>query len=142
MKKIGRPSFKPTPALKQKVATAAGAGMSHEEIALALGIARNTLEKHFEHELSIGAYAKRMEVVQALLRAAKKGNVAAARLYMQLEPQIAAPPAHEGRTSKPAETAPAASPEKLGKKEQANADAVEAHLGTGWEGLLKPQSLQ
>lgn len=117
--------------------------MAHEQIALALGIARNTLEKHFEHELTIGAYAKRMEVVEALRRAAKKGNVAAARLYLQVDPQVAAPP-YQDRTEKPQSADDAAAEPKRGKKEQAQVDAGEAHLGTGWEGLLKPpvQSLQ
>lgn len=115
--------------------------MAHEQIALALGISRNTLEKHFEHELSIGAYAKRMEVFEALRRAAKKGNVAAARLYLQVEPAIACPPGFSDGDQKPQEKAAPA--EKLGKKEQAQVDATEAHLGTSWEGLLKPtQSLQ
>jgi len=136
----GRPSFKPTPNLRQRVAAAAGGGMAHEEIALALGISRNTLEKHFEHELSIGAYAKRMEVVEALRRAAKKGNVAAARLYLQVEPQFAVPPQQPAQPSEPKEAVAA---EKVGKKEQAELDAGGAHLGTGWEGLLKPtQALQ
>lgn len=129
----GRPRFEPTAAMKQKVATAAGAGMAHEEIALALGIARNTLAKHFEHELSIGAYAKRMEVVQAMLRAAKKGNVAAAKAYMQMSPAVSAPP-HPQPEARP----PSPQPEKLGKREQAQADAVTAQQGTDWESLLRP----
>jgi hypothetical protein len=117
--------------MRQRVAVAAGGGMAHEEIALALGIARNTLEKHFEHELTIGAYAKRLEVLEALRRAAKRGNVAAARLYMQVEPRSACPP-QMPPAKEYGET------EKVGKKAQANAEALTAQNGTDWETLLRP----
>jgi hypothetical protein len=127
----GRPEFEATAALKRKVANAAGGGMSHEEIALGLGISRKTLEKHFDHELSVGAYAKRLEVLDAMQRTAKRGNVAAQKAYLQLTPHLAAPP-YEGAQSD--EKPPAA--EKLGKKDQAEADAVTAQDGSQWDGLL------
>lgn len=120
--KSGRPAFKPTAAQRRKVSVAAGAGMSHEEIALGLGIARNTLEKHFEQELSVGAYSRRLEVLDAMHRTAVKGNVAAQKAYVALTPAMAAPPAE---------------PEKpKGKKEQAEADATTAARGTDWDDLL------
>lgn len=100
--------------------------MSHEEIAIGLGISRPTLEKHFVDELSHGAYAKRLEVLDAMHKAAKKGNIAAQKAYMQLTPRVAAP-AHEPEADTP----------KLGKKEQAQADAKTAQRGTDWETLLK-----
>lgn len=133
-KRGGRPEFRPTEAMKRKVAIAAGAGMSHEEIALGLGIARGTLGKHFELELSTGAYEKRLEVLDAMHRTAKKGNVAAQKAYMQLTPRASAPPAPEGGSE------PAPAPKPLGKKDQANADAVTAAVNTEWESLLKPGS--
>jgi hypothetical protein len=97
--------------------------MSHEEIALGLGISRPTLEKYFEAELSTGAYAKRLEVLAAMHGAALKGNVAAQKAYLALEPGLAAPPAE--KTAEP-----------LGKKEQQNKDAVTAAAGTDWADLL------
>lgn len=107
--------------------------MSHEEIAIGLGITRPTLEKHFAHELSTGAYQKRLEVIDAMHRSAKKGNVAAQKAYVSMTPRVAAPPA----------PAPAGKASKVGKKEQAEADAQGAQTGTEWESLLRPSdSLQ
>lgn len=129
---MARPSFKPTPTQRRQVSIAAGAGMSHEEIAIALGIARNTLEKHFTTELSVGALQRRMEVLNAMHVAAKKGNVAAQKAYMAMTPIPVAPPVPEG-DAQPAEK-PAA--KRVGKKEQAQIDATTAAQGTGWEDLL------
>jgi hypothetical protein len=126
----GRPPFKPTAHQRATVAIAAGGGMALNEIAMGLGITRETLHKHFEIELSTGAHAKRLEVIRAMHAAAKRGNVAAAKAYMLLEPASAAPPLP------PPAPAPAKE-EPLGKKDQANRDAVDASKGTGWEGLLQ-----
>lgn len=103
--------------------------MTHEEIALGIGISKPTLEKHFEHELSVGAYQRRLEVLEAMFRKAISGNVAAQKAYAAIEPKPAAPPL-------PADLPADAKPE--GKKAQAQADAVTAAAGTDWEGLLRP----
>lgn len=130
---MARPAFKPTAAQKRTVSIAAGAGMSHEDIALGLGITRPTLSKHFEVELSTGANAKRLEVLVAMFAAAKKGNIAAQKAYMSTVPAIAAPPAaSDGAGTSPAKAA------RLGKKEQADVDAKQAGAGTGWGALLNP----
>ena len=131
---MARPSFKPTAAQRRQVAIAAGGGMSHEEIAIGLSLARNTLEKHFEAELSCGAYAKRLEILQAMHAAAKKGNMTAARAYLSNEPRTAPPPlpAPDAATKTPV----------IGKKAQAQADAVTAGRGTGWDDLLTPTAVQ
>jgi len=122
---MARPAFKPTPMQRRKVSIAAGGGMSHEEIALAMGMSRNTLEKHFDHELSIGAYERRSEVMAAMHKAAVKGNVAAQKAYISLVPHVAAPPA--------AKVTP------KGKKAQAQEDAAGAAKGTDWNELLDPK---
>jgi hypothetical protein len=123
---MARPSFQPTAATLERVATAAGAGMSHEEIALGLGVTRKTLAKHFRRELSMGACRKRIEIIDAMYRAAMRGNVAAQKAYLALEP----------RASAPAASPPSGGQEKLGKKGQANLDAGTAAAGTEWESLL------
>lgn len=128
--KIGRPPFVPSKAQRKRVAIVAGAGMSHEHIALALGISRPTLYKYFEEELTVGAYKCLCEVSEAMFREAKKGNTAAAKVYAQLAPKLAAAPDL---------TAPEL-PE--GKKAQQKADAITAQAGTSWETLLKPISVQ
>ena len=139
-KKIGRPEYKPSPALRAQVAVAAGGGARHCDIAVALGISVPTLRKHFEAELSVVAAARRLEVLRALFRAAKKGNVAAAKAYLALEPESVSPPAEAGAPGEPAAApatkaaGPAGVP--LGKKEQAAADAVTAAVGTEWDSLL------
>ena len=127
-RKRGRPQHRPTVKTREKVATAAGGGMAHEDIALALGISRDTLEKHYARELSVGAAEKRLEVMQALRAAAKKGRVAAIKAYLEHEPFVAPPPAPEP-----------SKPEQKGKKEQAQDAARTAQHGTDWEGDLAPR---
>jgi hypothetical protein len=129
--KMARPEFKPTAAIRKQVAIAAGAGMAHENIALGLGISRTTLLKHFSDELSTGASKKRLEIISAMFATAKKGNVAAQKAYMLLNPQVAAPD-----PEKPAQEKP------VGKKEQAQVDAQNAAKGTDWNDLLAPGTLQ
>lgn len=104
--------------------------MRHEDIAIALGINSDTLRKYYELELSVGANVRRLEALKGLHRAAKRGSSSAAKAYLAIDPQIAAPP----HTPKDAD-APAAEP-KLGKKDQAQADAVSAQDGSQWDGLL------
>lgn len=117
--------------MRRKVSIAAGGGMSHEEIAIGLGISRNTLEKHFERELSVAAYERRLEVLSAMYGAAVKGNVTAQRAYLQVTPRSAAPPAPlQGEEVAPKQPA-------MGKKEQQAADAVTAHVATDWESLMR-----
>ncbi|HEL4115239.1 TPA: hypothetical protein UM349_000445 [Stenotrophomonas maltophilia] len=127
---MARPAHKPTKATQLKVAVAAGGGMRHEEIANALGITIPTLRKHYATELSSGASLKRMEVLAVAFRSAtKKGNTSAARLYLQHSPEFEVAPAA------PEQQAPEATKPE-GKKALANAKAIGAEVGTGWEGLL------
>lgn len=135
----GRPEHAPTPALRRRVSIAAGGGILHEHIALALGISRETLRKYYLEELTVGATLRRMEVLQAQYQAAiKKGSTTAAKAYLAAQPEIEAPPLPEGEREEAAPAAePAAQPgAPVGKKEQAKIDAVTAARGTDWEGLL------
>lgn len=127
---MARPEHKPNAVTRRKVAIAAGGGMRQEDIAIALSISVPTLRKHYETELSVGAAQKRMAVLEAQFQAAtKKGSSAAARIYLEHEPQVAVPP----------EEAKEPKPRAVGKKDKANADAKTAQNGTDWEGLLDPK---
>jgi hypothetical protein len=135
----GRPAHVPTAAMRRNVSIAAGGGVYHEDIAVALGIGTDSLRKHYQHELSVGACQRRMEALCAMHKAAKGGSVAAQKAYMALTPRLAAPPAPAPTAApdKPAPTKP------VGKKEQAQVDAGTAQQGTGWETLLPtPGSVQ
>ena len=130
----GRPAFKPTAAQRRQVSIAAAGGMRHDDIAIAIGVCRDTLAKYFEAELSAGAAARRMEVLQALYLAAKKGSSSAAKAFLAADPTLGVPPL---TAQAPEKVAPAAPPApKLGKKEQAQADAQTAVQGTEWDQLL------
>jgi hypothetical protein len=123
--------FKPTAKQRYSVSIAAGAGVSHEEIALGLGISRPTLGKHFAYELTTGAYKRREEVRNAMFKAAKKGNVAAQKAYAALSPKVAAPPLQPDQPVAPE-----------GKKAQANAAAITAQKGTDWADILPTAPVQ
>lgn len=123
----GRPPFKPTTAQRRQVSIVAAARMPHDKIAAALGITRPTLLKHFDDELTTTATRRRMEVLQAMFVAARKGNVAAMKAFLALqqdEPELPAP--HPALVE----------PKPAGLKEQRDADARTAAVGTEWENLL------
>jgi len=123
---MARPKLNPTREQRRLVSVAAGAGISHEDIAIALEISRSSLGRHFARELTVGAYRCRIDVMVAMYRAALRGSAAAQKGYLALTPRVAVP------------TLP-----KLGKKAQANADAPTAQHGTDWETLLsKGKTLQ
>lgn len=129
---MAKPAFEPTAAQRRRVSIIAGAGWTQEEIAICLGISRSTLIRYFPHELTVGAYERHAEIIEAMHKSASNGNAAAQKNYAALHPRVAAPPV-------PADPVPAA-PE--GKKAKAAADAVTAQKGTDWESLLGKQSLQ
>jgi hypothetical protein len=137
----GRPAHAPTAASRRKVSIAAGGGMLHEQIAIALEISTDTLRKYYETELAVGSTQRRMDVLQAMYRAATvKGSTSAAKVYLANEPQVACPPVPVAAEGPAAVTPQAVHPAaKLGKKEQADADAKTAGAGTEWADLLRPQ---
>jgi hypothetical protein len=92
-------------------------GETDSVIARALSIDPATLQKHFADELADGHAHCRKEVVGLLFSAARKGNVAAQKKLEELGRIAGAVEAVKARESKP---------EKLGKKQerQANADAA------------------
>jgi hypothetical protein len=136
-RKRGRPAFKPTQLHRRKVEQYTACGMSHDGIAKALGISDETLRKHFAEELSSGKAKRRAEVVDILFAAARKGNVAAAKTLEQMTGKslaLAEFMGHDKPASRPVEKS-----RRLGKKEQAAQDALEAGVGTEWGTDLLPR---
>ncbi|MEO3387335.1 hypothetical protein [Mesorhizobium sp. CAU 1741] len=83
-------------------------GESEDTIARALGIATNTLRKHFTDEIANGHAARRKEVIGMLFKSARDGNVSAQRKLEELGKVGAAEEAVGRRSSAP----------KIGKKEE------------------------
>ena len=95
-------------------------GWSNERIAEQIlvkgkAIARNTLEDRFANELQLGAHAKRLENIEAMERAAKKGNASAGKWLAERYDAARAAEQLAGRGQVAPNHAPR--PEKPGKKE-------------------------
>ena len=111
----GRPKFKPTAKQRDRVKLLKADGWSNERIAAQLGVDPGTLAVAFASEIEFGADAKRIEVIEAMQAAAKKGNASAGKW---LHDRFATARAAEQVASRemPA-AAPEPRPEKLGKKQ-------------------------
>ncbi|MBS4019549.1 MAG: IS1 family transposase [Dechloromonas sp.] len=133
VKKRGRPAFKPTPAIRRKVEQCVFGGMPKTEIAAGLGIDENTLRKHFEHELHIGLSRRRVEVLDLLFSAARKGNVTAQKKLEEMGARAAAEANfHDRPENEPRQADAVSKAPKLGKKESQQIEAENAGLGTDW----------
>ena len=118
MAKAGRPSFKPTATQRRSVEQMVSVGESHLTIARALGIDDDTLRKHFRTELDFGLAKRRQEAVEILFKAARKGNVSAAKRIEEMTRIAGAAAAIEVR-AEPATP----KPETIGKKAATKAAA-------------------
>lgn len=61
---------------------AACAGVSRVQMAQVLGISRDTLCKHYAHELEHGAAILRFELMDALFAAGMRGRVSALAMFL------------------------------------------------------------
>lgn len=75
--------YKPTEAQRETVMMASAAGIPIKGIASLLGIALDTLKKHFATELSIALDKKNSDVAGFLFQAAKAGNVTAQIFWLK-----------------------------------------------------------
>lgn len=129
------PEYRPTAADRQRVAIAIGGGMSQGDVALAMAISKRELRAHYPDELTSGALARRMDVLQSMFKSAtKKGNTSSQRAYLAatMATPDQPPPAIKRR---------AAETPKRGKKEQANVDAMNAPAGSDWDDLIPPAGI-
>lgn len=132
----GRPAFVPTTAQRRTVAEMAAVGESHDTIARALGINRETLAKYFDAELTTGAAKKRMQVIAWMFKFAAKGN---ATLLKQLAERTGAAVGREefDKSVDAKMPSPPRRP-KLGKKEIQREEAFTAGLNSEWGEDLAP----
>lgn len=77
----GRPSFKPTDENKELVRQLVMVGVSHEQIAMAIGIGARTLYRYFREELDTAACQANAKVAQSLFHNAVVENNVAAQIF-------------------------------------------------------------
>lgn len=123
----GRKKMRITNELRDRVAMLRASGMTQEQIADAIGCSVPTLAQYFSLELNEGKAAKRAEMIDALWNAGMAGNVTAMKAWLALS---------DRDTSPKTITRPRAEP-KLGKKEQALADAKAAPHAGGWAEVVR-----
>ncbi len=81
--KTGRPAFEPTAEQIYSVELMASIGLTHVQIAGALGICDKTLRKHFSEQLEHGRARTITTVADSLMRQAIAGNMQAAIFYLR-----------------------------------------------------------
>lgn len=131
--KPGRPEFKVTDELRDKVEWYVASGMTQVEVAGAIGCTVPTLVKHFSDNLEAGWARKKAEVIDLMVAGAKAGN---ASLTKHLDRQISVVGA-AARFEQNHET-PEVPDEKLGKKALASRAAQTAGVGSSWGADLLP----
>lgn len=142
--KRGRPPHLPTQKNRNKVMLLQALDWSAERIAKALGITTPTLRKHYFRELRARAEARQRVEGALLARLWEKvdaGDVGAMKAFRQVLDRHDLVNGHAAfaGTEIPRPLPAPAKPERLGKKEQAVADAATAGAGTAWgEDLLPP----
>jgi len=119
----GRPPFKPTAKQRREVEEFVSCGMKAVQIARAIGIHEDTLQKHFAEELATGQAKRRGEVIRLLYRSARAGNVSAQKKLEEMTQRAAA----EAAFVEPEPKQP-----KKGKKEAATEAALMAGQGSDW----------
>src|SRR5436190_1661256 len=110
-------AYQPSDVDRKHVKLLAGFGLTQRQIALLLDVSLPTLRRAFAREMEIGKLDVDAEVMAALFRKARSGDVRACALWLGRRP--------EWRPLAP-----------LGKKDQAELDAVAPERGTHWDGLL------
>jgi hypothetical protein len=120
-----------------QVRTLSGMGTRQEDIAIVLQVSVPTLRKYYPRELELGLIEANAKVAQSVFKQAThptKPNVAAGLFWLKCRAgwrEAGGVPLSD----------PTQPEQPLGKKDQANADAVGAEKGTGWDDLLpKPRS--
>lgn len=83
-RKPGRPPFKPTAKQRRRVVHGIAIGLTLEQLALDIGVPSSTMRLHFAVEIKTARVSVILENVDRLDRAAKRGNVSAARTLLRM----------------------------------------------------------
>jgi hypothetical protein len=137
----GRPQHLPTHENRNKVSMLLALGWSNERIAAALNVTQPTLRKHYFSELKFRDVARdrlNAAFMMKVWNEADAGNVGAMRLFAQLVDKNDIAVGHDSFYGAQRREAEEERPAKLGKKEQAAAEAETAGQGTGWGDDLIP----
>lgn len=121
-----RPSHKPTAEQREQVEAMAGFGIPHDDIARVIGIESPTLRKHYRDELDQGQTKANTKVARNLFTIATgtgREAVTAAIFWLKVRAGWS-------------EYTPHPLPPPLGKKQQAELDAVTSAKGTEWSELV------
>jgi hypothetical protein len=133
----GRPRFVPTAEQREKVELRKAMRVSDTDIALELGIARETLLEHFPQELRVGRLKKQGQSFDLLWKSAKDGNVTAQKAVVALMSTSTPTSEPDAQSSADAENVPVRQM-AVGKKVAAKIAAQSAGEGTQWGNDLKP----
>jgi hypothetical protein len=133
----GRPSFKPTRAMRLSVERMLACGDSQSTVARALGIDDDTLRKYFVSELATGAARRRRQVVDAIFDGVGDRNASLIRRAEEMTRAAAAQEAVRDADQPPA-TAATPVTDRRGKKEIRRDEAATAGEGSEWGEDLKP----
>ena len=133
----GRPPFPIDDEKRNKVSVLRAGGMEYADIAAAIGCSERTLRTYFLPELRGGAAVKKAEMIEAMFAAGMKGNVSAQRAFIGLGEKAGAMPPLPSESPAMHDEAEKEPEEKLGKKAQADKDALTAHEDDPeWASLL------
>lgn len=114
---------KPTAESRAVVEELAAVGIRHDAIAHRLDVSTTTLNKHYRDELDAGGAKVEAKLVSNLMRLAQGENAAVALKATCFMLQC-----RFGWYVKP--------PEEVGKKEQAQREALTAHENSEWQTLV------
>jgi hypothetical protein len=137
----GRPAHIPTVGNRHKVSMLLACGWSNERIASALNVDLKTLRKHYVPELKCREVARdRLDAtfIMNVWGQAQAGVVGAMRLFAELMEKNDVAVGHASFYYGQRQQDRAAKPERLGKKQLAERDALTAGEDSDWGNDLKP----
>jgi transposase len=88
---MARPRFRPLDEQRRLVKMLAGIGISHQKIALLLGVSHKTLTKHLRNELDHGSIEAEAEIAKSLFEMARGKNLAAIIAFLKAKGWWASP---------------------------------------------------